>query len=257
MPIGPRLMHELLHYQRNEITEHYFYKKLAASIRTPQNRAVLEKISDQELQHYHIWRQYTGADVQPGRIRLWAYLSMARLLGFTFAMKLMELSEAQAQARYKLLYDSIPEAASIVEDEINHEAELIESLDERHLRYVSSIILGLNDALIELTGALAGLTLALQDTHGHISRRTFHRQRLQAGSVRGRESNETFGRQGDIARAQASVPARKRWLCRGRRDGTALRIAGRKTAPAAGHAGRQETDGYPHRFNIYSRPLSA
>jgi hypothetical protein len=134
MPIGPRLMHELLRYQRNEITEHYFYKKLAASIRTPQNRAVLEKISDQELQHYHIWRQYTGADVQPGRIRLWAYLSMARLLGFTFAIKLMELSEAEAQARYKLLYDNIPEAALIVEDEINHENELIGLLDERHLR---------------------------------------------------------------------------------------------------------------------------
>jgi VIT1/CCC1 family predicted Fe2+/Mn2+ transporter len=51
-----------------------------------------------------------------------------------------------------------------VQDDVNHETELIELLDERHLRYVSSIILGLNDALIELTGALAGLTLALQDT---------------------------------------------------------------------------------------------
>jgi rubrerythrin len=76
-------MHELLHYQRNEITEHCFYKRLAASIRTPQNRAVLEKISDQELRHYHIWRQYTGTDVRPGRIRLWRYLILARLLGFT------------------------------------------------------------------------------------------------------------------------------------------------------------------------------
>ena len=164
MPIGPRLRHELLHYQRNEITEHHFYKRLAASVRTPQNRAVLENISDQELRHYHIWRQYTETDVRPGRIRLWRYLILARLLGFTFAIKLMELSEAEAQARYKLLYDSIPEAASIVEDEINHETELIELLDERHLRYISSIILGLNDALIELTGALAGLTLALRDT---------------------------------------------------------------------------------------------
>ena len=31
-------------------------------------------------------------------------------------------------------------------------------------RYTGSIVLGLNDALVELTGALAGLTLALQDT---------------------------------------------------------------------------------------------
>jgi VIT1/CCC1 family predicted Fe2+/Mn2+ transporter len=37
-------------------------------------------------------------------------------------------------------------------------------LDEERLRYVGSIVLGLNDALVELTGALAGLTFALQNT---------------------------------------------------------------------------------------------
>lgn len=31
-------------------------------------------------------------------------------------------------------------------------------------KYTSSIVLGLNDALVEITGALAGLTLALRDT---------------------------------------------------------------------------------------------
>jgi VIT1/CCC1 family predicted Fe2+/Mn2+ transporter len=37
-------------------------------------------------------------------------------------------------------------------------------LDEELLRYAGSIVLGLNDALVELTGALAGFTLALQNT---------------------------------------------------------------------------------------------
>jgi len=37
-------------------------------------------------------------------------------------------------------------------------------LNEERLRYVGSIVLGLNDALVELTGALAGLTFALQNT---------------------------------------------------------------------------------------------
>ena len=36
-------------------------------------------------------------------------------------------------------------------------------LDEERLRYAGSVVLGLNDALVELTGALAGLTLALQN----------------------------------------------------------------------------------------------
>jgi vacuolar iron transporter family protein len=37
-------------------------------------------------------------------------------------------------------------------------------LGKRGFRYVDSIVLGLNDALVELTGALAGFTLALQNT---------------------------------------------------------------------------------------------
>ena len=36
-------------------------------------------------------------------------------------------------------------------------------LDEERLHYVGSMVLGLNDALVELTGTLAGLTLALQN----------------------------------------------------------------------------------------------
>ena len=34
----------------------------------------------------------------------------------------------------------------------------------KRLKYTGSIVLGLNDALVELTGALAGFTLALQNT---------------------------------------------------------------------------------------------
>jgi VIT1/CCC1 family predicted Fe2+/Mn2+ transporter len=36
-------------------------------------------------------------------------------------------------------------------------------LDEESLMYSGSVVLGLNDALVELTGALAGLTLAFRD----------------------------------------------------------------------------------------------
>jgi VIT1/CCC1 family predicted Fe2+/Mn2+ transporter len=41
--------------------------------------------------------------------------------------------------------------------------KLISLIDEERLKYVSSMVLGLNDALVELTGALTGLTLALQN----------------------------------------------------------------------------------------------
>jgi VIT1/CCC1 family predicted Fe2+/Mn2+ transporter len=42
--------------------------------------------------------------------------------------------------------------------------EVLALLDEERLRYAGSIVLGLNDALVEFTGSLAGFTFALQDT---------------------------------------------------------------------------------------------
>ena len=55
-----------------------------------------------------------------------------------------------------------------MEDEESHERKLAEMVDEERLKYIGSMVLGLNDALVELTGALAGFTLALgsNDTVG-------------------------------------------------------------------------------------------
>lgn len=85
------------------------------------------------------------------------------LFGFTFGVKLMERGEAGAQVNYAEIAKTIPEINAIRVDEEAHEAALLEMLDEEALRYAGSVVLGLNDALVELTGALAGLTLALQN----------------------------------------------------------------------------------------------
>ena len=57
-----------------------------------------------------------------------------------------------------------PETRSIMEDETRHEAQLMTMIHEEKLSYISSVVLGLNDAhWVELTGALAWFTLALND----------------------------------------------------------------------------------------------
>jgi vacuolar iron transporter family protein len=154
----------LLEAQRNERTEHLIYHRLAARAKDPENAAVLERIAQSELSHDHFWRQYTGQEVPPDRAKAWRYVAIARFLGLTFAIKLMERGEVQAQEIYAQVAREIPEAQRIVEDEDAHEHELIAMLDEESLRYVGSMVLGLSDALVELTGALAGLTLAMQNT---------------------------------------------------------------------------------------------
>jgi VIT1/CCC1 family predicted Fe2+/Mn2+ transporter len=154
----------ILTSQKNEITEHIIYEKLAQSTKDAQNRSVLQRISDDELKHYNFWKQYTEKDTEPDKLKVWMYLLIARIFGITFGIKLMEKGEEKAQTTYEKVSEVVPSAKEIVEDEDEHEVELIKLLDEERLRYVGSIVLGLNDALVELTGALAGLTFALQNT---------------------------------------------------------------------------------------------
>jgi len=154
----------VLRAQRNEITEHLVYRRLARATKDPHNREVLGRIAEDELGHYHFWKEHTGQEVEPDRLKIAWYVAIARVLGLTFGIKLMERGEGQAQDAYRELAATIPAAKDVAEDEERHERELIDLIDEERLRYVGSMVLGLNDALVELTGTLAGLTLALQNT---------------------------------------------------------------------------------------------
>jgi vacuolar iron transporter family protein len=164
MEISPELHRQLLVFQRNEITEYHIYTRLAKSIKSAQNQHILEGIAKDELGHYQLWKKYTRQEVKPDRFKLWFYYLISRVFGYTFGIKLMERGEEDAQSNYRLLKGKVEEIDEFLEDENEHEQALIELLDEESLRYAGSIVLGLNDALVELTGALAGLTLALQNT---------------------------------------------------------------------------------------------
>lgn len=156
---------KLLQAQRNEITEYHIYRKLAKSMSDSHNAKVLREIADDELRHYEFWKSHTKEDVKPSKWKIFKYSLIAKILGLTFGVRLMEKGEAMAQVNYDKIAEKIPEAKQISEDEDKHEQELIEILNERKLEYLGSMVLGLNDALVELTGALAGLTFALQNTH--------------------------------------------------------------------------------------------
>lgn len=164
MNISEELRDKLLVLQKNEITEYHIYQKLAKKVKHPENRRVLESISEDELRHCHTWRKYTQQEVPPDQWQIRKYYWISQVFGFTFGVKLMERGEKSAHITYDQLRDILPEAETVMREEDHHEAALLELLDEERLRYTGSMVLGLSDALVELTGALAGLTLALQDT---------------------------------------------------------------------------------------------
>lgn len=152
----------LLSFQRNEITEHLVYKRLAKRMKGS-NREVLAKIAEDELRHYHMWKEVTGEEVGPCRWRLFFYILVAYILGLTFAIKVMEKGEEEAEQAYDSLAQRWLQAQEIARDEFEHEKLLVGMIEEERIKYIGSMVLGLNDALVELTGSLAGLTFALQN----------------------------------------------------------------------------------------------
>lgn len=153
----------LLKSQRNEITEYHIYKRLAASLKNEHNASVLNKIADEELRHYHVWGKYTGVEVKPNWWEVRKFFWIARIFGLTFGVKLMENGEKNAQINYQTIGDEVPETIDIQHDENEHESKLISIIQEEKLEYIGSIVLGLNDALVEILGTLAGMTFALQN----------------------------------------------------------------------------------------------
>ena len=150
--------------QQSELTESVIYKEIARFAKGKENKKVLLRLSQEEKAHYEIWKKYTGIEMQPEKGKILKYKLIARMLGFTFAVKLMERGEERAQTDYELLAKEVEESIRIREQEEEHEAALLAILDEESLQYVGSMVLGLNDALVELTGSLAGFTFALQNT---------------------------------------------------------------------------------------------
>lgn len=150
--------------QQSELTESVIYQEIARFAKGEENKKTLERLAREERAHYEIWKSYTGEELQPEKLKVLKYKLLARVFGFTFAVKLMENGEGHAQDTYDQLAGDVPESVAIRQQEEEHEKALLDMLDEERLQYVGSMVLGLNDALVELTGSLAGFTFAMQNT---------------------------------------------------------------------------------------------
>jgi VIT1/CCC1 family predicted Fe2+/Mn2+ transporter len=160
----------VLHAQlRNELTEAAVYSRLAKLEKDPANRQLLEGISADERSHAKMISEILRQEAEPVAFKVFRTVFFARIFGLTFVLKLMERGENNAGSTYRGIVNAYPQLAVIAEDEDRHEAELIGMLNDERLNNMGAIVLGLNDALVELTGALAGFTFAIEST-GRIAR---------------------------------------------------------------------------------------
>lgn len=165
MQKGPELLAWL------EYRDWVIYRELAAMERSPRAKQILERFVEQEHRDFLFWKarsEYKHFHIR--NVTVWWHKAMRRILGLAFTAKLLERREREAHERYSaylLSVADVEERAFIeqaIEQEKMHERELIGLIEEKSLNQVSNIVLGVNDGLIELSGALTGFALAFQAT---------------------------------------------------------------------------------------------
>lgn len=154
----------VLRAQRDEETGSLVYAVMAKHEKNAENSAVLLRMSTDEKVHAAYWQSISGQQMKPDRWKVFRLRLLTQILGYTFVLKRIAQDETLAVAGYEQLKQSVPDIERIQNDEKRHEQELIDMLNEERLQYVGAMVLGLNDALVELTGTIAGLSFALQNT---------------------------------------------------------------------------------------------
>jgi VIT1/CCC1 family predicted Fe2+/Mn2+ transporter len=102
----------------------------------------------------------TNRQIKAQKLVVWWYIFLVKIFGTSFALKSLEKRESGAEEFYKELFEIYPESKKIYKQEVQHEFELIDMLNDKKLLYAGAIVLGMNDALVELTGTLSGIALA-------------------------------------------------------------------------------------------------
>ena len=152
----------------NELTEHYVYAALARMEKNTGNRAALERLSAQEKTHYEFWKALlekkdaaAAERIRPRKATITGTKILRSVLGVTFITKLLEGHEKEAAQKYENIRPVVPAElqgrfTEIIEDERSHERTFIAQLKEARVNYIGFIVLGLADAIVEITGVHSG-----------------------------------------------------------------------------------------------------
>ncbi len=151
----------LLKAQQSEITEYYIYLNLA-SMSKGKNKQILTQIAKDELKHHGLLKKVSGKELEPDKFKIKFYTLLSKIFGLIFVLKIMENGEDSAIETYSKLKSKYPFLSKVIKDEERHELELINLLSDDKVKYASSIVLGLNDALVELSGSIVGFSFVIE-----------------------------------------------------------------------------------------------
>lgn len=151
----------------NQYRGYIIYSELAQIETSPHFKKILKNLARHELGHFNFWKQFATTEkftVSP--FERWMYRSARKTLGLVFIARFLERHEQRLIGHYQHFIREThnlklkKQAGQIIHQEQKNEQILISQIKEEKVEFISSIVLGLSDGLIEITGALVGFALA-------------------------------------------------------------------------------------------------
>ncbi|HZY93833.1 MAG TPA: rubrerythrin family protein [Candidatus Bathyarchaeia archaeon] len=160
--VAPELASLAAESARDEYTDGAVYLALSRRERNQEFKAALEGLGRGEQSHYEFWKHFApNVEVNAKRLKLYFVLLLRFTLGLTFTMKFLERHEDKLHKRYREIAKMIPPEdmarfQAMMEEEEKQEEALMGKVHEGRVKYMSFIVLGLADAVVEISGIHAG-----------------------------------------------------------------------------------------------------
>jgi VIT1/CCC1 family predicted Fe2+/Mn2+ transporter len=151
-------------YCRDEYIDYKVYSYLAKLEKNEERKKILENFGKMEHEHYIFWKSLMKKEMKDSsldNIRIKLFILFKYIFGLIFTIKFMERNEKRVIEEYKKLLNKFEGETKqklelIIKDEIEHENFWMNQMKDDTTRYLGFIILGLADAIIEITGVHAG-----------------------------------------------------------------------------------------------------
>jgi vacuolar iron transporter family protein len=147
----------------DEWSDYTLYDRLSRTVKPDSPFAgILKTLSATEHGHFQFWRKYVpGEEPKLAKLKLYWILFLRRFLGLTFATRYLDRHEENVVKEYQGLSSLIPQSdipafEAMVADEREHEKAFAMKVESSAVRYISFVVLGLSDALVEISGIHAG-----------------------------------------------------------------------------------------------------
>ncbi|MGA2800045.1 MAG: VIT1/CCC1 transporter family protein [Candidatus Micrarchaeaceae archaeon] len=160
----------------NEVFHYHVLRRLASMEKDRAVKSLLENLSAEELKHSHMWGEIPGVGKLGGyahqdSLAVGSTAFIRRLFGLQLTIKVMEYSEIllekrldQSASEFKFTKNESGTIRRVEASEMKSENVIKTKLLEYSsvLTNIRNVILGMNDGLVEILGAVAGFAAALQ-----------------------------------------------------------------------------------------------